>query len=276
MAMVGDWEAAVKDLGQYDLAVDLVGSRKTDLAQPDSDINVLVSMPLKYLRKEVESATPPVYTVSKKVHAFCRDNVLHLIHISSRAELAVMSRWSADIFIRERDDLMRLVMEFDERIAHVLRRIGSWYRKYKAEMPPEKGFPNRYVFMLTGIHFMMARVMGHVLPPLAAAGPFINKESSTWMAGKKSSGVTENDLYNEWLRKIARSDKKGLFADIRNPYYEGSDPVPDKWRVVDPATCLDTCNFNLKQEENNGQVIAQMAQQEIAAIKAIEDAKEGR
>eukprot|EP00929_Paragymnodinium_shiwhaense_P104149 TRINITY_DN68254_c0_g1_i1.p1 TRINITY_DN68254_c0_g1~~TRINITY_DN68254_c0_g1_i1.p1 ORF type:complete len:283 (+),score=67.65 TRINITY_DN68254_c0_g1_i1:85-933(+) len=275
-AAASDMDRAVKELKFYDLAVDLIGSQATNLASKDSDINVLVSMPLKYLRKEVEEAKPPIYEVRSGRGRFCLEETLFLLHIPTGVELAVLSRWSADIFMRERDLLMTLLLEYDDRVPHLLRRIGEFYSRYRDGLPLAAGFPSRYLFMLTGIHFLMSRVMGYVLPPLAQAGPFIHTTNSTWEAGKKAKGVSERELYEEWLKRLSRSDTKGLFVDIRNPY---SDVVEGKWRILDPASCLPAVDYDLvllakdvqgrEQADPNSHpgAIALAARHEIAAMK---------
>jgi len=258
------WDTAVQDLKYHDLAVDLVGSRATGVDLPDSDVNVLVSMPLAALEKAVQEQVPVVFAPAED--RWTREHTLRLKHLPTGAELDVISRWSTDIFVRERDEVLRQILEFDERAVAFLRYVGEFYRRHKDSIPPEEGFPSRYVFRLTGLHFLMARVRGPLLPPLTKNGPILDVQHSKWKAAKKAV-VSMEDLYQEWLKRLSTSDTRGLSADLRHPYEEGP---PGKWRVVDPASGLEVARYRLQVSQGETSipsVIAAAARRELAALR---------
>eukprot|EP00927_Polykrikos_kofoidii_P048392 TRINITY_DN42674_c0_g1_i1.p1 TRINITY_DN42674_c0_g1~~TRINITY_DN42674_c0_g1_i1.p1 ORF type:complete len:265 (+),score=40.89 TRINITY_DN42674_c0_g1_i1:218-1012(+) len=259
------WGRAVGDLKLYDLAVDLVGSRATNLADDDADVNVLVSMPLKGLQRALEEQGSSAMFKIIPNRRF-RIDALHLLHPASGAELIAISRWSADIFIRERDELIRLLIEYDERVPSFLTLIGNWYRRYAEEMPEEEGFPNRYTFRIIGLYFLMARVLGVVLPPLKDAGPFLNTTHASFKAAKKASAISVDDLFQEWIKVLMKSDINGLFAHLRLPYQEC---LPGLWRVVDPASCEDLIMYDMAQPEDCACVatLSSLARRELARLK---------
>lgn len=266
------WGRALGDLKLYDLAVDLVGSRATGLELEDSDVNVLVSMPLKGLERVLEEQGSSALFQVIPNRRF-RIDALHLLHVASCEELTVISRWSTDIFIRERDELMRILLEYDERAVWFLKLVGGWCRRYRDELPPEEGFPNRYMFRISGLHFLMSRVLGVVLPPLKHAGPFLNTTNSRFKAAKKASAISVEDLFQDWLRSLTKSDVNGLYADLRNPYEEGTpgnSPEGPWWRIVDPASCEDLIAYNMADPERGRYVtaIAGAARRELARLKS--------
>merc|ERR1712125_247785 len=124
---------------------------------------------------------------------------------------------------------------------------GQWYTRRRDEFPAEA--PNRYFFRLTGVHFLMARALGPLLPPLAEAGPFLNEQHPTWKArsAKGSGGIDAETLFVEWLKKMSKSDSSGLLVDLRKPYaLEDIDESEiRRWRILDVATMRDVVNWKL-------------------------------
>lgn len=237
-SMEADLEKALADLRLYDLAIDLHGSRALDIAQPDSDVNVIITRPLQGLLNELEESqqtlfrhvgwtpcTPPWFLAPR----------LLLLHVKTDIQLDLIGRWSADIFVRERDVVTNVCMAKDDRVKPFLELVGKWARGRKGFMPEDEGFPNSYCFRLIGLHFLMLRMVGVVLPPLTAIGSFLNDKEERYMAAKKDTAMQADDLVVEFLQHLGKAGKpeRGLWANLRIPTEPGP---PGVWQVLDPPS----------------------------------------
>jgi hypothetical protein len=263
-------DRVITDLKAHDLAVDLIGSRAVGLSAEDSDINVLVTLSMEVLKRAVEAQVPATFTVKRFPLKWNSHRALVLTHIHTNEEIVIISRCSADLFLRERDIIIQLLLDFDDRVGQLLRLIGQWYSRRRDELPPDA--PNRYVFRLSGLHFLMSRIQGGpLLPPMTEAGPFLNKLHPTWKArSTKSAPVHADELFHEWLRKISKSDTAGLLVDLRHPYAleDIDDSEVKRWRILDVATQKDIVNFKLNSDftARVPRAIAQVARRDVAQI----------
>lgn len=235
-------EKAMADLRLYDLAIDLHGSRALGIAQRKSNVDVLITRPLESLLKELlheeddarfthagsEPCGPPWYLPQK----------LMLQHVATSVRLDLISRWSADIFVRERDAVARVCLEKDERVHPFLELVAKWYYARRACMPPEEGYPTAYCFRLFALHYLMSRSekgVGVVLPPLTTFGSFLNEKDEKYIYLTKDTATVADDLAVEFLENLGRLSKEGqgLWADLRKPDETGP---PTEWQAIDPPS----------------------------------------
>lgn len=230
------------DLRLYDLSIDLHGSRNIGIHQPSSNVDILTTRPLQGLldelyedkrnynkfkaTSEVIETGPPWFMPPK----------IQLIHVPTRIPIDVISRWSADIFVRDRDKVTSICIEKDERVLPFLQAVLTWAKSRQDYFPAEEGYPSSYIFRLLALHFLMARVQGVVLPPLGAHFCKLNEEHEKYAAAKKAEkSMSADDLCTEFLEYLARCGKpdRGIWADLRKPM----EPGPNgEWQVIDPPS----------------------------------------
>eukprot|EP00928_Gymnodinium_smaydae_P073650 TRINITY_DN56812_c0_g1_i1.p1 TRINITY_DN56812_c0_g1~~TRINITY_DN56812_c0_g1_i1.p1 ORF type:complete len:260 (+),score=80.90 TRINITY_DN56812_c0_g1_i1:74-853(+) len=243
------WDKAVSDLRGFDLSATAIGSRVTGLATDDSDVNVAVTVPIEALARQIEEQTPQQFKIVEK-----KLPRLLLTHISTRAKVAVITRWSSEThFLRKRDELLQMVVEYDQRAFDFLRLIGDWQRGCAKELPVAEGFPNAYVWRVIGVHFLMTRFSGILLPPLVDNSLTLaafNTNHSKFKASKKC-GDNASELFYDWMKRLIAAETKGLKVNLREPYEESE---PGKWCVLDPASGED--------------LVARLPQQHVAEIAA--------
>jgi hypothetical protein len=238
-------DKALEDLRLYDLAVDLHGSRALGFAQPGSNVDVLCTRPLEGLLSELQGESKDdkrkdqrfkyVDTIPCSAPWYQPPRLL-LQHVPTGVQLDLISRWSADIFVRERDAVTKACMAYDEKVQPFLELVLKWSRKRKDQMPADEGNPNSYCFRLMALHFLMYRVIGILLPPLTKFGAFLNEKDERYAAVKnKDKALKADELVIEFLDHLGKSGKpgNGLWADLRDPAKEGQAGV---WQVVDPVT----------------------------------------
>lgn len=236
-----DIEKALADLKLLDLAVDLYGSRAIEVAHRESDVNVLVSRPFPPLIREIQEAADsanPKFMLVEVVPTQLPDCLpprLVLKHISTDVVLDVISRWSADIFVRQRDEVSGVMLAFDDRVRDFIRLLHDWVLHHRHDFPTAEGYPNMYVFRLIGFHFLMARVMGVVLPPLVAIGCKLNELDDSFVAQKKvkKDKASPEELLQDWLEALSKAEKRGLWANLKKPQETGP---PSVWQVIDPPS----------------------------------------
>lgn len=263
-------DKALTDLRLFDLSIDLHGSRALGIHQPYSNTDVLTTRPLQGLLHELEEdpqqqkfkPTGPVLPGGPP--PWCMPPKLKLLHIPSGIHLDVISRWSADIFVRDRDAVAHACIAKDERVQPFLTTVVKWAKGRKDFLPGDQGYPNSYCFRLFALHFLMARVVGVVLPPMKDRGTFLNEESEKYAASKKiEKTMTIDDLALEFLEHLGKSGKpdRGLWADLRNPYEPGPVGV---WQVIDPPTHKKLLRLTSTQIHE----ISKMAKLDAKALKS--------
>mmetsp|Transcript_40899 Transcript_40899/g.73918 ORF Transcript_40899/g.73918 Transcript_40899/m.73918 type:complete len:276 (-) Transcript_40899:47-874(-) len=226
------WEKALQDLRAFDISVTLHGSRVYGLAHEGSDVDLLTSMPLKRLQLDVEEQVPPQFRV---LEAPCVKTKpaprLLLLHLQSGVEVDVVSRWSTDIFVRERDALTQLMLGYDARVLEFMKLASEWVR-----LNQDKNiWPHAYACRILAFHFLMTRVTGPLLPPLKDNGCYLEQDHPTYISLKKVVVVSGDELMQEWMRRLMSVDTKGLYASLRHPYEEGEGANTTKCIIFDPA-----------------------------------------
>jgi len=241
---MGDVEAnldkALNDLRIYDLAIDLHGSRAVGIHQPNSNVDVLITRPLQGLLHELEEhgvkqsrfehvrtvpAGPPWYQPS----------MMQLHHIPTSIKLDLISRWSADIFVRERDAVAHICLKKDDRVQGYLELVLKWAKRRRDFLPVDQGYPTVYCFRIMALHFLMSRVWGVILPPLTANGSFLDDNAEKYVPAKKDKVTASDDLaveFLDYLGKCAKPDM-GIWASLRKPMEAGP---PGVWQVIDPPS----------------------------------------
>jgi hypothetical protein len=263
-----DLDKALSDLRLYDLAVDLHGSRALGIAIPASNIDVLISRPLKGLLNELEDVPQGSRRIFKHVGTVeCGPPdylppQVHLLHVPSGLRLDLISRWSADIFVRERDKVCQACMEKDDRVQPFLKLVREWVERHRNHWPTAEGYPSSYCFRLMALHFLMYHMLGVVLPPLREYGAFLNEKDERFVAAKKAVGLTADDLFEEFLEYLGRAGKgdKGLWANLRNPVEAFS---PGTWQVFDPPSRKKLLRMHFQQVFE----LASTARKDVAILK---------
>jgi hypothetical protein len=236
----GNLDKVLGDLRLYDLSIDLHGSRNIGIHQPSSNVDILTTRPLQGLLDELhqdpQNKFRPLSEVIQTGPPWFMPPKIQLQHVPTSIQLDVISRWSADIFVRDRDKVASICIEKDERVLPYLQLVLTWAKSRQDYFSVEEGYPSSYIFRLLALHFLMARVQGVVLPPLRAHHVALNAEHERYAAAKKvEKSMSPDDLATEFLEYLARCGKpdRGIWADLRNPMEPGPNGV---WQVIDPTS----------------------------------------
>jgi len=224
------WEHALRDFRCLDITAAVHGSYATGLAREGSDLDVLTSRPLSKLVDDLNRPDTPLgFTIVEHVpKAKIPRLILH--HEATGIEVDVICT-SADLGAAQRDAVFRLLLHHDPRARALALHIGDWVRDHAQFLPPRTGFPNSYTFRIIGFHYLMVRSGGPLLPPLACDGIGFDVMHST-SAPESASAVAAEDLFREWLGRLATSDVQGLRVDLRNPWAASF----GGWFVTDPVS----------------------------------------
>jgi len=229
---------ALADLRLYDLAVDLHGSRAVGIAQRKSNVDVLITRPLESLLQELEQDEDHHFKYIRTdpcLAPWWQPPRLVVQHLPTGVRLDLISRWSADIFVRERDAVARVCLQKDDRVQAYLEMALKWYYARRTFMPADQGYPTAYCFRLIALHYLMSRQLGVVLPPLTRFGSFLNEDSEDFTHLVKDKVTLADDLAVEFLEHLGKVGKHGeaLWADLRKPSETGPLGV---WQVIDPPS----------------------------------------
>jgi len=261
-------DKALTDLRLYDLAIDLHGSRALGIHQPNSNVDVLITRPLQGLLNELEKEAPEqskfnhIGTVPTGPPWYLPQK-LRLSHLATGVELQLISRWSADIFVRERDAFTKACFNQDERVQPYLELVLKWAKRRSDFMPVDQGYPSVYCFRLFALHFLMVRMHGAVLPPLTRFGSSIDVNNEGYARKQKAeTKFPSDDLAVEFLEHLGKLSKpdQGLCANLRNLEESG---LPGEMQVVDPPShkkLLKLSSFQVRE-------IAKIAKMDAKALR---------
>lgn len=259
-------EKALADLRIYDLAIDLHGSRALGIAQSNSNVDVLITRPLEGLLNELQD-DPSRFRHECSIESgppWYLPPILKLLHVPTGTELDLISRWSADIFVRERDAVAKACFAQEERVQPYLEMVMKWAKRRGSFMSVDHGYPSAYCFRLFALHFLMTRMtLGVVLPPLTAFGAFVDLKHDVYKNAKIDKSTPADDLAVEFLEHLGKSGKStqpGIWADLRKPF----EVVPSGvWQVVDPPSHKPLLKLNQTQITE----ISKMAKMDAKALR---------
>lgn len=231
------------------------GSHATGLARADSDLDLLTSLPLEDLVQELRGTRlSTCFSIVEHVHhAQVPRLILH--HVTTGLQVDVVTK-SADLRASERDHIFHTLLQQGPLVRDLAVRIGDWVQQHGAAMPRRLGFPNSYIFRLTGFHHLMIRPKGRLINALSPLGCNLDPPG---VVMPKAFFPTVECLFEEWLMRLAVADTQGMWVNLRNPWEAGVG-----WCVVDPVSGKNLTQFRGDQPSS----IANLARRSLTEIQS--------
>eukprot|EP00747_Dinoflagellata_sp_TGD_P216485 gnl/TRDRNA2_/TRDRNA2_89028_c0_seq1.p1 gnl/TRDRNA2_/TRDRNA2_89028_c0~~gnl/TRDRNA2_/TRDRNA2_89028_c0_seq1.p1 ORF type:complete len:317 (-),score=46.32 gnl/TRDRNA2_/TRDRNA2_89028_c0_seq1:91-1041(-) len=241
-ASVGEpWQDALAAFHQrFDPKAQVHGSRALGLAAADSDLDVLVSVPLQrilslvrrkscgfVLVRSVPTARVPRVLLRHKRTQVLVDAVEAVRDPHALAKDALVNRW----------------LLIGGEVPAFVRLLRTWARSHEDQLPREEGYPNSFLLLLSGLWYLRNRA--------GFRGP--GDDTSATSTAQPASAASALELFRGWLKFVAEGSNPPRLLDLRSDserQQHSSAARPAGWAVVEPISGRIACSLRPQQVQH--------------------------
>ena len=151
---------AFRAFKRFDAGAVLHGSQAVGLADELSDVDILSSKPVHQLLKALRNEKLPSFELSEAVMSARIPRII-MRHKRTGRTLDVVEA-SRDPWAQAKDDMICRWLQLGPNVRDFALRIKAFARASQGQLPREQGYPNTFLFLLTGFWFLSTQ---HGLKP---------------------------------------------------------------------------------------------------------------
>lgn len=216
----------------------LHGSRACGFTDPSSDVDLLSSKPLRVLVAAMRETSLGFDLIEHITTA--RVPRLLLKHRPSGVVLDVVEA-RHDPLALKKDAYLRSWLGISAEVTAFAHKVRAWSRRRTRELPPEEGYPNSFLLLLSGFWYLKAEAH-HTKGPTQQD---IEPESLLQPLSSKDDGEGQR-LFLGWLDFLAQAVQKPPGCmDLRSDLMDRG----SGWTLIEPISGRAACSLTSFQVE---------------------------